>query len=1040
MNYFRNNVKLNVSVGNTFLLTLGLIVFGLLCGKVDIGESEKMTALRVVYQNLGLGTEVSRKYTDVMNLMESRSPHIMFISETLIDEEAWTRLECQGYTIEAMPNVSERIWAAVKDTVNYKRATEFELADFPAIWLKVGRGRTSYLICGLYREFCRPGTGNSKESRRVVNQRERWQKFLEKASLAEQTGLEIHLIGDMNLNYAKWIQNGNLMPGWRYQGMVEDLHDQILNKGFVQTVTQITRVSGKWESILDLHITNRPEAVKPVMLTGDTKSDHLALTVTRKAEDQVADPVIEGRSWSKVDWWDLREKVNKHHLDTLKQISMVRDVNELTNRFTAWANVLLDDKTPVKRTVFKTRYNPWMNPELLKLIKEKKKLLKQWQRTKLDVHRERWKRLKCKVSNESRKAAHKWWEEQLMDGIPSDKLWVNARRFIGEKTPGAPSQIIVDGRLINDPEEVANGCMKALMKKVDDLTDNIPREEKSALEYTREYVASLNYCTFEPPSCNLMRGVGYREVKKAIKGLKYTDAASHDHISTRFVKMLRKPLLHVMTMICNRSFQQQTYPDVWKLARVCLLCKDSKEKTNPLKYRPVSVLPGPSKVLEKVVVDRLVHYMETTQYFPDAQHGYRANRSCQTAVLSLQDEILRDLENGIDSAVVFCDLSAAFDTLDHESILAKMEIYGFTPQSVAWYRSYLSNRAQYCMVGGCKSKQECLKKGCPQGSLSGPQIFSLVFGDIVIVKVADGVFMIIYADDLTIKFKLVGNVQIDEILIKRQMEAIQRWMNSNKLVFNGSKTELLVVSNKRHGLYKDLKLTMDGAVVHQKMAVRMLGLYLTHNLRQDYFIHQMKNNLVSFLNHRLSVLYKLRRKCGDKQFKLLATGLLTSKIVFGISYYGQTTEVLRDKIRMIMNKMVRLSTNSSLADRRRTKDLYKSLEFLTWDSIFATQDLNLLWKMISFNTPKHLSNKLTTERDQRMRGIRTRATTNPYYVPLTRDNQGIYKQRSDAFLARALRRAENLDKDVHRKMTMTLDMKKRKKILKTHFLEKDFGS
>ena len=157
--------------------------------------------------------------------------------------------------------------------------------------------------------------------------------------------------------------------------MVEDLHDQILNKGFVQTVTQITRVSGKWESILDLHITNRPEAVKPVMLTGDTKSDHLALTVTRKAEDQVADPIIEGRSWSKVDWWDLREKVNKHHLDTLKQISMVRDVNELTNRFTAWANVLLDDKTPVKRTVFKTRYNPWMNPDLLKLIKEKKMLL-----------------------------------------------------------------------------------------------------------------------------------------------------------------------------------------------------------------------------------------------------------------------------------------------------------------------------------------------------------------------------------------------------------------------------------------------------------------------------------------------------------------------------------------------------------------------------------------------------------------------------------------------------------------------------------------
>ena len=68
------------------------------------------------------------------------------------------------------------------------------------------------------------------------------------------------------------------------------------------------------------------------------------------------------------------------------------------------------------------------------------------------------------------------------------------------------------------------------------------------------------------------------------------------------------------------------------------------------------------------------------------------------------------------------------------------------------------------------------------------------------------------------------------------------------------------------------------------------------------------------------------------------------------------------------------------------------------------------------------------------------STTNPYYVPLTRDNQGTYKQRSDAFLARALRRADDLDKEVHRKMTMTVDMKKRKKILKAHFLEKDFGS
>ncbi len=146
---------------------------------------------------------------------------------------------------------------------------------------------------------------------------------------------------------------------------------------------------------------------------------------------------------------------------------------------------------------------------------------------------------------------------------------------------------------------------------------------KDPLDYTRDYVASKNKCTFTFPTCNLTRGVGYREVKRAIKGLKYTDAEGHDHLSTRFIKTLSKPLLHVLTCICNRSFEQETYPDVYQLARVCLLCKDVKQKMIPVKYRPVSVLPAPSKVLEKVVINRVNGHMERNDLYPDQQHGYR---------------------------------------------------------------------------------------------------------------------------------------------------------------------------------------------------------------------------------------------------------------------------------------------------------------------------------------------------------------------------------------------------------------------------------
>ena len=200
---------------------------------------------------------------------------------------------------------------------------------------------------------------------------------------------------------------------------------------------------------------------------------------------------------------------------------------------------------------------------------------------------------------------------------------------------------------------------------------------------------------------------------------------------------------------------------------VTLLCKDSIEKFNPLKYRPVSILPAPSKIIEKVVVTRVTTHMESTKFFPDQAHGYRSKRSTTTAILSIQDEILRDLEKGIDSIVIFCDLSNAFDILSHATIINKLRVYGFSESSLEWYTSYLKDRAQFIGLGGSRSRQRRVIKGVPQGSLNGSILFSIIFGDVVIFQVAENVFMILYADDLSIKMRLCGNVVLDEMIINR---------------------------------------------------------------------------------------------------------------------------------------------------------------------------------------------------------------------------------------------------------------------------------
>ena len=1030
------------------LKSIILIIYLVLCGEAFKFQSESklvssMSAkLRMCYQNLGFCSESSRKWHDIMNVLNTRDPHILFVSETMIDVDSITRLEALGFQIEAMPIYTERIWCAVKEGVHYKRVTDLELPDFPAIWLEVGRGASSYYVCGLYREFTR--LDNVKESRKLGKQRERFQKFLEKASKANDTGKEVHILGDWNLNKLKWLQNNNGRPGWKFQPLVDDLFDALLNNGFVNNVDQITRISGKLESILDLHLCNRPNKVGRVLVTHDTKSDHFTLTVTRSKPDQVGPKVFEGRSWRKVDWDKLTKLIYQCHGETLKSICRVRDVNELVNRFTAWSNVLLDAETPVKKTEMAPKFTPWMTPEVKKLVKEKKLALKKFQRTHLDIHCTQFHKLRTKVSNECAKAEHEYWKKNLADGVDSQSMWGIGKKFLGIKSPGAPSQIIVDGQMINDPEKVANGCNEALLNKVKNATSNLPPSYKDPLDYTRDFVASLNKCTFNYPTCNLTRGVGYREVKRAIKELKYTNAEGVDHLCTRFVKKLRKPLLHVFTCICNRSFEQEKFPDLYQLARVCLLCKDPKDPFNPLKYRPISILPAPSKVLEKVVVNRLVNHMERTGFSPDEQHGYRPKRSCATAVVTMQEEILKDLEMGADNLLIFVDLSNAFDTLPHQNILGKLRVYGFTESSVNWYRSYLKHRAQFVGLAGAKSEiKKIIGIACPQGSLSGCVLFSLVFGDIVIIKLDTGAIIFIkYADDLTIRVRLCKNVAVDEITINRQMKSVIEWLNCNRLVINHGKTELLLITRGTREIYKDLKLTVGDHVVRPKRAVRMLGMWLTYNMRQDWFINQMPNNLISFLNQRMYFLSKIKNKCGPEQFKLLAYGFLYSKISYCAQVYSNCTEVLKDKIRMVLNRCVRLATNSKLSDRRKTKSMYYELKFLTFDSVVDTQDLNLLWSVMYTNTPKHLSDQVWSEarRRRELGGPQTRSVTDPNRVPFSRDNVGTYTMRRNGWMSRSLVKYDQLlreEGEFYRRMTGELDMKKRKKMLKEFFLERD---
>ena len=189
---------------------------------------------------------------------------------------------------------------------------------------------------------------------------------------------------------------------------------------------------------------------------------------------------------------------------------------------------------------------------------------------------------------------------------------------------------------------------------------------------------------------------------------------------------------------------------------------------------------------------------------------------------------------------------------------------------------------------------------------------------------------------------------------------------------------------------------MNTTQIKPKAACRMLGLQLTRNLRQDYYINQMPGNLMLSLNHRIHVLGKLRTACRSKQYQQLAYSLIFSKVSYGVQLYSQCTERLKDGIRLVLNKCVRIATYSRLIDRKKTISMYQQLRFLTFDSICASQDLNLLWNIMAFETPKYLAHGIAQPAQPRQ-GVVTRSQARPHRLTLDKNNQGVYTLRREAF-------------------------------------------
>ena len=344
------------------------------------------------------------------------------------------------------------------------------------------------------------------------------------------------------------------------------------------------------------------------------------------------------------------------------------------------------------------------------------------------------------------------------------------------------SRFKINDIITSDKKRICNGFNDFYINVGNNLAQKIPNSTKTPKDFVKD-------CN---PNSMFVDSVSKEDVVKIVASLK-SASAGWDGISLNIVKSSFISIVEPLTHYMNLSLMNGIVPDELKIARVIPLFK-SGDITLFSNYRPVSVLPLFSKILERLMYARLLSFINNSKLLYKFQFGFREGHSPELALIYLIDKISNSLENGEYVLGVFLDCSKAFNTVNHEILFEKLEMYGVRGIALNWFKSYLKNRYQYVVYNGERSDKKRITCGVPQGSILGPLLFLLYINDLA--NVSEKLFALLFADDSNM---FLSGKNVDELVnsMNIEMEKVTDWLNVNKLSLNLKKTHYMIFRGRR---------------------------------------------------------------------------------------------------------------------------------------------------------------------------------------------------------------------------------------------------
>lgn len=430
-------------------------------------------------------------------------------------------------------------------------------------------------------------------------------------------------------------------------------------------------------------------------------------------------------------------------------------------------------------------------------------------------------------------------------------------------------------------------------------------------------------------------------------------SSSTDPMPCRFLKSCIDLLAPFLVTIFNLSLKSGIFPSPWKRAVITPILK--KGKTDPLhtsSYRPISSLPLLSKILEKIVSAQLRSYLECNELLPPLQSAYRTYHSTETALLKITSDIFRALDKGDICLFAFLDLSSAFDTVDHISLLQKLDSsFGFSGSALAWLSSFTCDRSMSVSMNSHSSFRTPVTCGVPQGSVLGPLLFIMYMSDVVSVVTKHNLSIHTFADDI----QIYGTCSLSQssVLSSRLslcLDDVIAWFSQHRLLLNSDKSEVLWCSSSRKK--KSLpteSVRIGSSLIKPSASVRVLGVHIDSCLSFDVHVTRCVSSCFSMLRQIRSIKRSLPRPV----LISLVSSLVLSRLDYCISVLCGISHQQLQRLQSVLNASARLIFSAS-----RFSHVSPYLRELRFLPVKARIDLRLsvlVHQCLSGNAPTYLS-------------------------------------------------------------------------------------